>query len=585
MGADGSPVSGARIVLREGDDPIPFLRGARRASRGPILFEAPEGASALTDAEGKFQFSGVSEGKTLTAAVEAEGFLPSMSPPVTLAKGEKRDLGEIRVTREGAVSGTVTDPNGRGVAGARVSIELDPTRMFGSAPLLFQEAKTDDQGRYRLGGLPEGKFRVLASAEGWREGRSEEFEARHGESAERVDVRLLSGRAIAGRVFSRDGKPLVGAEVYAMPDEGSANARRPFSIWRRDAVRTDEAGRYEVSGLSEGTYRIEAQADGFAQGSLPAVNVGSSSADLTLDPLSRLAGRVVDGATGKPVPGFKARAIRESFPGARFLADAEDTEGRADGSFEIADLEPGSYKVEVKAEGFAPATAGPFSVSAGATSDAGSIAVFAGTALRVKVVEAGDGSPIAGAEVSVSPAEKDGLIGVPMRRIERSLRFVRGGGALEGGEPDSRKTGPDGIAEIPGLAEGSYLVRVKAEDHAVTRKETFVAAGTPTEIEAALAMGGTVKGAVTRASGEPYPGASIFLESAVHLDIEETATSDSEGNYRFDHVAPGEWRVGLSEDSSIRFGGGAIVVRSARMIGMPGEERGVPVTVAEGKEA
>ncbi len=585
VGADGSPVPGARVLLREGDSPFPFLRGARRAGRGPIQLEAPEGTSALTDTEGRFQFSGVAEGKTLSAAVEAEGFLPLTAPPFTVAKGEKKDVGEIRVTREGVVSGTVTDPDGHPVAGARVSIELDPTRMFRGAPFLFQEEKTDEQGRYRLGGLPEGKARVLASADGWREGRSEEIEARPGATVERVDVRLLSGRAIAGRIFSRDGKPLAGAQVFAFPDEGSGPARRPFSVWRRDGVRTNEAGRYEVSGLAEGTYRVEAEAEGFARGNLPAVNVGASSADLTLDPLSGLAGRVVDGVTGKPIPSFKAKAIRESFPGARFLSDAEDAEGRADGSFEIAGLEPGTYKVEVRADSFAPATAGPFAVSAGAPSDAGSIPVFAGTVLRVKVVEAGDGSPIQGAEVSVSPVEKEAPLGLPMRRLEHGIRIAGGGAILGGGETDSRKTGADGIVEIPGLAEGSYLVRVKAEDHATVKKETFIAAGTPAEIEATLAKGGTVKGAVPRANGEPYPSARVFLASAVDPDTEEQATSDSEGNYQFEHVAAGDWRVGLSEDTPVRFGGGGIFIRSVRQAGAHVEERGYPVTVVEAKEA
>ncbi|MCI0585683.1 MAG: carboxypeptidase regulatory-like domain-containing protein [Planctomycetes bacterium] len=584
VGADGSPVQGARVLLREGESPFPFLRGGRRSGRGPIQLETPEGPTAVTDAEGKFQFSGVAEGKTLSAAVEASGFLPLTAPPFTVAKGERKDVGEIRLTREGIVTGTVTDPDGHPVAGARVSIEIDPARMF-RAPLLFQEEKADEQGRYRLGGLPEGKVRVLASADGWREGRSEEVDARPGATVERVDVRLLSGRAIAGRIYSRDGKPLAGAQVFAVPDEGSGPARRSFSVWRRDGVRTDASGRYELSGLAEGTYRVEAEAEGFAHGSLPAVSVGNSSADLTLDPLSRLSGRVVDGVTGKPIPSFKARAVRESFPGARFLSGAEDTDGKPDGSFEIADLEPGSYKVEVRADSFAPATAGPFAVSAGASSDAGSIAVFAGSVLRVKVVEAGNRTPIQGAEVSVSPVEKDAPLALPMRRLEHNIRVAGGGVIVGGGETESQKTGADGIAEIPGLAEGSYLVEVKAKDRATVRKETFIAAATPTDLEASLAAGGTVKGAVTRASGEPYPGARVFLASALDPDVEEQATSDADGNYQFEHVAAGEWRVGLSEDTPVRFGGGGIFIRSVRQAGAHVEERGVPVTVEEAKEA
>ncbi|HET6203352.1 MAG TPA: carboxypeptidase-like regulatory domain-containing protein [Planctomycetota bacterium] len=587
VSADGSPVSGARVALREGAGAVPFVAMLRRARGEPLRSELEEERRAVSRADGTFEFSAAPEGKALSAAVEAEGFLEATLPSITLARGERKDVGEIRLTREGLVAGTVSDPSGRPVAGARVSIDLDPAQVMRRAPFFMDEEKTDDQGRYRLGGLPAGKVRVLASAEGWRESRSDEVEVRAGENVERVDVRLQSGRSIAGRVLANDGKPIEGAEVYAMPEERAAGARASFSIFRREANRTDASGRYEVAGLADGTYRVEVEAEGFAHASKQGVAVGSAGTDFRLDPLSGLVGRVLDGRTGKPPASFRARAMREGFPGARFMDTGSDATGREDGSFEIGGLEPGTYRVEVRADGFAPATAGPIAVVAGAPADAGSIAIQPGSALRVKVVEAGDGSPIVGAEVSVAPAEKEGPPGMPPVRLlgPAGARLVAFPGLPET-QDAARKTGADGIAEVPGLAEGSYLVRVRAKDHASVRKEVFVAAANPTEVDAALAKGGTVKGLVLRANGEPYSGARVFLASAVESGVEEEASSGSDGEYRFEHVAPGDWRVGLSEEAPVRFGGGggAIFVRSVRA-GMPGEERGVLVSVAEGETA
>ncbi|HKB16823.1 MAG TPA: hypothetical protein VKF62_12210, partial [Planctomycetota bacterium] len=50
VASDGSPVSGARVVLREGENPFPVFRGGWRRGRGPIQAELPEGTTASTDA-------------------------------------------------------------------------------------------------------------------------------------------------------------------------------------------------------------------------------------------------------------------------------------------------------------------------------------------------------------------------------------------------------------------------------------------------------------------------------------------------------------------------------------------------------
>ena len=72
--------------------------------------------------------------------------------------------GTATITMKGglSVTGTVTDPEGRPVAGAVVVRGEDPYREWGS-----QEVRTDARGVYRLPPLPRGPLTITVVAPGW----------------------------------------------------------------------------------------------------------------------------------------------------------------------------------------------------------------------------------------------------------------------------------------------------------------------------------------------------------------------------------------------------------------------------------
>jgi hypothetical protein len=127
----------------------------------------------VTADDGRFFFSGLVPGKyTLTA--QRRGYLTQSfnqhdgysSSIVVGPELESNNL-VFRLVGESAVSGTVTDEQGDSVRNAQVM--LFQNMQAGGARMTYPRATstTDDEGFYRFGHLPAGKYFVAVSAEPW----------------------------------------------------------------------------------------------------------------------------------------------------------------------------------------------------------------------------------------------------------------------------------------------------------------------------------------------------------------------------------------------------------------------------------
>src|SRR5947199_5177342 len=79
-------------------------------------------------------------------------------------------------TAAGSIEGMVTDPNGAAVKGATVTA---------TSPNLIssQTATTKDDGRYQIGNLPPGKYKVTVDAGGFAKFVSSEFDVNLGRTS------------------------------------------------------------------------------------------------------------------------------------------------------------------------------------------------------------------------------------------------------------------------------------------------------------------------------------------------------------------------------------------------------------------
>ncbi|MBX3466462.1 MAG: carboxypeptidase regulatory-like domain-containing protein [Planctomycetes bacterium] len=144
------------------------------------------------------------------------------------------------------------------------------------------------------------------------------------------------------------------------------------------------------------------------------------------DQARRLAGQVVDRASGAPIPGARV-AARDPARQAVFVGEAG-----AEGRFDLGEVAPGALEVIAVAEGWL--LPDPVAVPVGATEVR--VALTRGVAVRGRV--------------TLAPGEP----GPPPDRVE--VQLLGAGERFVGGfEPTL--TGPDGAFEVPGVPSGSGL--------------------------------------------------------------------------------------------------------------------------------
>jgi hypothetical protein len=227
---------------------------------------------------------------------------------------------------------------------------------------------TDADGRFVVAGLPAGRVVLKAHApasalspEAGVEGRS--VTLAEGEFVEGVDIALIHGGVVTGRIVDQENRPIVGLPVRAI----GTNGRR--GSWLRDE-RTDDRGIYRIFGLEAGDYRIRTSPDysvrlGRKTGSYQAtfypgttdewqavaIEVTAHGETRNVDFVVRksgggfaAAGRVVDSRTGRPAASVFVVAHPQTPTGPTDF-DVAPAMSDSRGTFRISGLKPGRYKL------------------------------------------------------------------------------------------------------------------------------------------------------------------------------------------------------------------------------------------------
>lgn len=150
----GKPVPGALVEIR-----------SRRPGRdgsvdpGPVAFDG--GTVIQTDSRGEYRTPRqLRRGYAYRAEAKADGFMSDTSRWLSLGPDTAPTLSDLTLRRVREVSGRVLDHSGRGVAGVTVW-------QSGDGPLPTR-AQTDDEGRFTLPGVIEGRFFLFADRTGYR---------------------------------------------------------------------------------------------------------------------------------------------------------------------------------------------------------------------------------------------------------------------------------------------------------------------------------------------------------------------------------------------------------------------------------
>ncbi|MBX3270948.1 MAG: carboxypeptidase regulatory-like domain-containing protein [Sandaracinaceae bacterium] len=527
------------------------LAGVEITVAAEALDVAPR--AVTSDAQGRFRVAGVQRA-THRVSLWADGYVP-----VTALEHDPGAPLEVALTPGGALSGIVIDSDRYPVAGARLEVlgeasdrqpvDLTGARGFRGAvfasqidvgstmrlevtegsvppipiapsverplglPVAASEGRVaaahvaDQDGRFRITGIPPGHVQVVAHAPGFAPATTARVYVAPAADREGLELVLAPAGRLTGQVVDEREAGVEGVLVEVHSDR-EPHPRVAFTGQNGDFAIDAVVGELSVTARPPGrpAARGRASVAPGGEGTLRLVLEGAAH---------RLHGRTVD-ERGFPVPGAQVAvsALRASAPHRTTVFSA------ADGTFVADGLPRGPWRLEAARTGYAPAVRDVFDASGeasiplarGASLSGSVVDDFTGAAVAATVTAVRDDLPPERLEAS---AGRDGAFEIPRARAARwTLTFAADGyvSATRAVEVVDRGRGPDDVALDPvrlvpgGRVEGTV---VDALGHTVGRA-VVEAAGrrAATDPRGAFVLAGLPAGATELVASHPAAGRS-----------------------------------------------------------------------------
>jgi len=498
--------------------------------------------------------------------------------------------------------------------------ELGPYMRF-IQYIVESEACTGPGGNALFTAVQPGSYRLRGSYPGLcMASTQEDLIVAEGEKRLSVELTLEPGEALAGRVVDESGVGLNGVSIEARQHFDRRNfnygaileALAAGEIHRKTTSSAPD-GSFRVTGLTEeAVYDIRAESPGFLTTWSKEIKAGAQEVELVLEKPGQITGRVLSAATSRPVPSFTlfitpardetrdspnpwssprfdrrssrgrqpagsdgsgaqggAQAVRNSLAlgmaqsfrdvlgNSKEQTEREEVISDREGRFSLSDIVPGTYRIVITAESFAPGVSSPFTVEKAATA-------------RDLVVALNPGGSIAGRVVDpFGPVEKARVaFGLPADSEKFSPELELALEAIE-----SVQTKRTGDFRLDGLPVGLFVLYVTHGEHPGGQSEPIdLAEGqVRREVVIHLPAGASIQGAALDVSGRPVRGRTVFCRTGQGWSRSKMARTDREGRFMFKGLAAGTYTVRLVTEGSSFFTS-------------PGESpENIEVTVSEGE--
>ncbi|HEY5921738.1 MAG TPA: carboxypeptidase regulatory-like domain-containing protein, partial [Kofleriaceae bacterium] len=450
---------------------------------------------------------------------------PSSSAPVkpaepTAASASARELPTIYDNDPKGtlrLEGQVIDEHDSPVAHAMVAIDANP-------PMVVE---TESDGGFVFEGLIRRDYRIEATAGDRYAGPAR---LRLSDKPEPVTLRMRKGGSVEVTVTERaGGAPVKGAEVELRSWLSSLT-------WK---ATTNADGIAKLTGIGAGWSPLVVRAKGYAQAAMMFGTSGNPDtvehAALSLARGAALAGRVVD-EKGKPVANARVVATSASEPLPVVDPRRDGVVTGADGSFSIATLSAGTWRLTAIAGDYAPTTSTPFALDGDHARSGIELRLLAGAVVRGTVKDP-NGAPVPSAEVSVV------VHGYVFWRTRRQAF-----------------TDASGKFSIGGLAPRPVDVVAWHDSGASAIIPADLAATREQEVTLTLDVSGAITGTVVDRSGQPIGDAQVIARpdwTSGTADpaawsvrgVQETVT-DQGGAFRFAGLPDGPYRVRAARPSA-----------------------------------
>jgi hypothetical protein len=342
----GTPVSGV-LVLVQSEPPIggDQARGKTDANGQYRITNLPAGS-----------YSVVASALALTSVDERDQY----GRKITLDRGETRENVDFSLVRGGAITGRVSEANGRPIIEEPISVialpAAGPHQPYYRAS---QVMSTDDRGVYRVYGLPPGRYKVSVGAgagssyrrldqgqayypQTYHPGVSDESKAGivdliEGGEVSGVDI-VVGGRA---RTFEASGRILDAETGQPQPGINWGYGGSAMSTFGKQS---DEKGGFKITGLMPGRYSVFAGCEGDYY--MDQIEFDLTDHDVTGLEIRRHRGASISGRV--VVDGVSDPAVLSKLTHVSLSAGAVGSSIDPDGSYYFCGLRPGRVKVSAR---------------------------------------------------------------------------------------------------------------------------------------------------------------------------------------------------------------------------------------------
>ncbi|MAB78545.1 MAG: hypothetical protein CMJ89_04240 [Planctomycetes bacterium] len=570
--SDATPVVGIRVALLEGEGTLLFTDMLE--SEEPSL----EIEETLTDQEGRFLLGGARAPAFHGLGIDLGGERATLRMiDSVLPHGVRTDIGDVILAPYGVLLGQVVDEAGLPIAGARVRaaplpeeilqvpvydfrsdsmvavtmmattgqghgiIELPPWVQKNIDRLPIPTTFTDDEGAFRLEGVALTKLVGGIDKKGY-VGFPIRVDLSSGE--EDMGIAVLSrGQTITGMVEDTYGEPQVGIEVFA-----GAEVVPGVAAILQSCGLTNEDGEFELQGVAEGGQVVAAARRTRHESWSTSVTGNPTDVLVELEANVHLTVNVMNSA-GDPLSGARIQMTPRATPGSSGMGFAEilmvmpGNVNREDifrevepGKYENERITPGTYDVVARVEGLSP---GFVNTEIREEETELTLQCVAGSKLEVIVIDGVTRAPVHDARTSVLRASFRGFT-----RLDSELSNAEGK-ALLGPLRDFNREKPEEFFPPETIL---MVQHPDYGDYTIPHPPPAVPS-----VTVELQSGGSLTGRVHWGGAVPtrpymvileYRGAKGFFEL---FHPPRFGLSDLEGTFRFDRLAPGEYRCELLE--------------------------------------
>lgn len=234
----------------------------------------------------------------------------------------------------GRISGTVTDRSGHPIGETRVFLVDQRSR----GPAAHDAVTTGPDGRYALKGVAAGLYQVRFRHAVYQPLDRSDIELHGADDHREVDAVLAIGARLSGRVVDDSGAPIGGADLVAGNGSSGGTAQSAAD------------GTFTISGLTEIPANISAAKPGYGKVVLRNAPVNSNNLLFRLPKAGILSARLLIDTVPRKIQVVLSRydeELRQVIP-----AESQMIIPSTAGTFEARNIPPGTYWIEVQADGY-----------------------------------------------------------------------------------------------------------------------------------------------------------------------------------------------------------------------------------------